>query len=405
MKRIYLEFVRGAAAVTVLIYHCIEMHPTTGAKHYYFSNWGTDAVIIFFILSGVVINMSQTNNPKSKKAFLANRLIRLYPQFIIGLVLGLLALSITKTHLPPAKAIIGNFFMLSTLKEHMGYITSCIQSNSPIWSLSFEMLFYVLFAFVIGRHQKTTIFIWLVVSLAVLPLYYFKTEPNVVGHIVAVLAFSSIWLIGYYIYEYRNYFYTDKYTALFSAGTLPIISRMHLSAHYYDPVKYLLFAAAAIPFFRYCLQTPPKGKKINLYYLVIPYLVIVYTVFNQPYITFTNFVLYASLPVGLMTTCFMIDIINLKRSFLKFISKAGKLLGKYSYSIYISHYPVLFICAFFFHSSIPYLIVSLPVIFTIAYYLESWLQPTVVNYFNKYKAADIVIPGEMAPQQLTQSTN
>jgi len=385
MKRIYLEFVRGTAAVIVLIYHCIELHPTNGPNHYYFSNWGTDAVIIFFILSGVVINMSQTLNPKFRRTFLINRLIRLYPQFIVGLVLGLSALYITKTAMPSIGAIMGNFLMLSTLKEHMGYIASCIESNSPIWSLSFEVFFYLLFVLAMGRYQKKAVLVWFLISLMVFPLYYFKVEHNVVGHIIAVLAFSSTWLIGYYVYEYRNYFYADKYTALFSAGALPLISRLHLSGHYYDPIKYLLFAVFAIPFFRYCLQIPPGGKKINLFYMVVPYLIIIYAVFMQPYITFLNFILYSALPVGFMLACFIIVIFKLKKPCLSFISKAGDLLGKYSYSLYISHYPVLFVCAVFFHNSAIYLLVSLPCIFLITFCLESFLQPMVVKYFGKLR--------------------
>jgi len=75
MKKLYLEFIRGAAAIVVLLYHFIELHPAgNGPKHYYLSNWGTDAVIIFFILSGIVINISQTNNPKTKIDFISNRL-------------------------------------------------------------------------------------------------------------------------------------------------------------------------------------------------------------------------------------------------------------------------------------------------------------------------------------------
>src|ERR1700712_2623409 len=112
MKKLYLEFLRGAAAIIVLLYHCIEMHPQgKGPKHFYFSNWGTDAVIIFFILSGIVINISQSRNPKSPSEFISNRLLRLYPQLITGLLLGLAVLYITYSAIPSLWTIAGNFLM------------------------------------------------------------------------------------------------------------------------------------------------------------------------------------------------------------------------------------------------------------------------------------------------------
>ena len=382
MKKLYLEFLRGAAAIVVLMYHFIELHPTgPGPKHHYLSNWGTDAVIIFFILSGVVINISQTNNPKTKKEFIANRLLRLYPQLIAGIAMGLIVLYATWAAIPSFGVILGNLLMISALKDYMNNIVPCIDSNSPIWSLSYEMFFYLIFALSIGRFKKKALITWFVLSLLLMPLYYTSLSTGVWGHIFGVIAFSSIWLVGYYVYEYRNYFYADKYAALFSLGALPMISRMHISTIYYDPIKYLLFAVFAIPFFRYCLQVPKAGKKINFYYMLLPYLAIVYIVFTQPYMTFTNWVLYGALPVGLMTLGFMIEALNLKVKTINFINNTGKSLGKYSYSIYVTHYPVLTLCAAFFHSLVLYALVSLPTIFLISFILQNYLQPAVVNLF------------------------
>ena len=384
MKKLFLEFIRGAAALVVLLYHFLEMHPTSqGAVRHYFSNWGTDAVIVFFILSGLVINISQSNNPKSKKQFLINRLIRIYPQLLAGIILGLLVLYVTGSTMPSVLTIIGNLLMISTLKSFMQYIVPCIASNNPIWSLSFEMFFYLVFALTIGRFQKTALVIWFIISLAVMPLYYSALSVGALGHVFAVIAFSSIWLVGYYVYEFRNYIYTDKYTALFSAGVLPLISHMHTSTIYYDPLKYLLFALFAIPVFRYCLQEPEAGKKIKWYYLLLPFLVIVYVVFQRPYITFKNWVLYSGLPIALMATCFGIELLHLKAKAVNFINATGQILGKYSYSIYISHYPVLFFCAVVFHNLWLYTLISLPCVIMMAYCFENYLQKTVVNYFRK----------------------
>jgi len=395
MKKLYLEFIRGAAAVTVLLYHFLELH-TLGShsKHFYLSNWGTDAVIVFFILSGIVINISQTHNPKPKGEFIANRLLRIYPLLIVGLLMGLFVLFATKAPMPSAGTITGNFFMVSALAGYMNNIVPCIETNSPLWSLSFEIVFYLLFAFSIGKHQKRILFSWFLISLAAMPFYYFGVGNDVFKHLIAVLSFSSIWLIGYYIYEYRHSFYADKYVAIFSAGALPLISRMHLSHIYYDPAKYLLFAIFAMPFFRYCLQVPAEGKKIRLYYLALPYVLLVYIVFTQPYITFLNFVLYSSLPIGLLVVCFMASILNLKDLIISKINTTGSVLGKYSYALYITHYPVLFFCASYFHSTIVYLVIGLSFVILITYSLETYLQPAVVVLFKKLKKTYLIPEGK-----------
>jgi len=391
MKKLYLEFIRGAAAITVLIYHFLELRTLSGhSKHFYFGNWGTDAVILFFILSGVVINISQTNNPKQKQQFIGNRLIRLYPQFTMGLLLGLLVLYITQSAIPSFGVIAGNFLMISAVKGYMVNIVPGIESNSPLWSLSYEIVFYLLFALAIGRYQKKAMGYWLILSIAAMPFYYLQIGPDVFKHFIAVLSFSSIWLVGYYVYQYRNYFYADKYAALFSAGVLPLISRMHISHIYYDPAKYLLFALFSIPFFRYCLQLPNAGKKINWYYMAAPYLFVVYAVFNQPYLTFTNFAVYSFLPIGLMAAGFLISVLNFKDRVIRFINTSGRLLGKYSFSVYVMHYPVLFFCAAFFHNTLLNLLVSLSCIALIAYSLENYLQPAVISYFKRLKVSQLV---------------
>jgi peptidoglycan/LPS O-acetylase OafA/YrhL len=342
-------------------------------------------VIIFFILSGIVINISQTNNPKPKLNFIANRLLRLYPQLVVGLLLGLAVLYVTDAVIPSAGAIAGNFFMISAVKDYMINIVPCLQSNSPLWSLSYEIIFYLLFAISIGKYQKKAVIYWFLLSLAIMPLYYLQIGPDVLKHFVAVLAFSSIWLAGYYIYEYRNYFYADKYAALFSVGALPLISRMHISSLYYDPAKYLLFAIFAIPFFRYCLQVPNSGKKVRLYYLVIPYLFIIYTVFSQPYLTLVSFMAYSLLPIVLMAVCFMLNAPGLKSRVTRSIEGTGKILGKYSYSIYVIHYPVLFLFSAVFYNAALVLLLSLMYIAVLAFVLENYLQPAVVSFFSKQK--------------------
>ncbi|MEP6613166.1 MAG: acyltransferase [Mucilaginibacter sp.] len=380
MKKIYLEFLRGISTVFILGWHIAFLAPT-GHPTRLTAYWGTDALIMFFMLSGLVINLTESRKPKSAWAFVKNRFIRIYPQFIVGMLLAFLALYITGRAFPSLKITIGNFFFVSTMKDYMGYIVPSIQSNLPVWSLSFEIGFYVLFAFTIGRNQKKAIFAWFIMSLIAIPLYFLHIQRDVLTHIIAVFAFSSVWLVGYYIYQYRDYFYAEKYTVLFSLGILPLISRMQFSANFYDPLKYFIFSLFCIPFFRYCLQLPPKGKKIKLSYVVIAHTVFVIIALTVRYMPLKNALVYSALAYVYISVGYLIDVFKITEKVKIFINKSGSFMGKYSYPLYITHYTVLFVFSILIHNVLVYVLVSLPVILLITYSLENWFQPNVTKYF------------------------
>lgn len=402
MKKIYLEFLRGVSTVFILGWHMAFLAPT-GHPTRLTAYWGTDALIMFFMLSGLVINLSESKKPKSTFAFIRNRFIRIYPQFVVGMLLAFLALYITNTSFPSLRAIVGNFFMVSTMKDYMGYVVPSIESNLPVWSLSFEVAFYLLFALTIGRYQKKAIFYWFILSLIAIPLYFLRLERDALTHIIAVFAFSSVWIVGYYIYQYRDYFYVEKYTVLFGLGILPLISRMQFSPNFYDPLKYFIFSIFAIPFFRYCLQLPPAGKKIKMIYLIIPHTILVIAALTIRYMPLKNAIVYSTFPYVYMGIGYLIDVLKIKARVITFINKSGSIMGKYSYPLYISHYTVLFVFSNLIHNVLLYVLVSLPIILVIAYSLENWVQPAVMSYFNKKKQADAVIKEPEIQMPLTQA--
>jgi peptidoglycan/LPS O-acetylase OafA/YrhL len=386
MKKIYLEFFRGVSSVFILFWHIIFLAPT-GRPTRFTAYWGTDALMMFFMLSGIVINLTESKKPRSSGEFLANRFIRIYPLFAAGVFLAFLALIVTHSQIPSPKVIAGNFLLVSTMKDYMGYIVPSIQSNLPVWSLSFECAFYVLFALTIGRNQKKALSCWFIMSLIALPLYYLKVDRTVETHVIAIFAFSSIWLLGYYTYQYRDYFYADKYAALFSLGIMPLISRMHFISNFYDPGKYLFLSLFAIPFFRYSLQLPPAGKKIKMSWLVIPHLLIVFAALNIRYMPLKDMIAYSTLPYVYIGVGYLLSTSKVKTHVISFISKTGAILGKYSYALYITHFTILFTFSKLFHTVWAFTLVSLPIIAFVAYGLENWLQPVVVKYFKRQKKA------------------
>ncbi len=396
MKKLYLEFFRGTAAVFILGWHMVFLAPT-GHPTKFAGYWGMDALMIFFMLSGIVINITESSKPKPAKIFLRNRFFRIYPIFLMGMLFAYAALWITRNPFPSAKVGAGNFLMLSTMSDYMGYIVPSIQSNLAVWTLSFEMGFYLLFALTIGKHQKKAVFCWFLIALLNIPLYFIKVEKDVWYHIIAVFAFSSIWLVGYYIYEFRRRFYAGRNAALFGLGVMPLISRMHFCDNFYDPFKYLLLSLFAVPFLWYCLQTKGNGFKIKLIYLVIPHTIIAVIALTVHYLPLKNALAYTPLPYVYMGIGYVIHKSRFRDKFISFVNRTGEVLGKHSYALYITHFPIVFTFSLLLHNMALYVLGILIVVPITTYLLENKFQPLVMRYVPRKKVVKVMEPAvEMA---------
>jgi peptidoglycan/LPS O-acetylase OafA/YrhL len=71
MKNNKLELIRGLASLMVFFCHSAINFETLHRNGTYnlLVNWGTESVIVFFILSGIVICISYDNNPKTANEF------------------------------------------------------------------------------------------------------------------------------------------------------------------------------------------------------------------------------------------------------------------------------------------------------------------------------------------------
>lgn len=384
MKKLYLEFVRGSAAVFVLFYHLIGTLPNAGdSKKFAFGALGPYSVVMFFILSGCVINISQTRKHRSQKSFLIDRIVRIFPQFILGLLIGLLVTYIVGWAMPSTRELLGNFLMVSSLQ---GFIVKSINANSVVWSLSFEMFFYVIFLLTIGRRQKQWLKVWLALSLIAVPLCCFRTHIGVVDHCVLALAFSALWLIGYYVYEYRDSFYADGFGAIISLGSLALLARIEIPWEPINqaPVKYFLFAIGAIPFFRFCLQTQPVGKKIPVWTMVAWFVGVSVAFFLQAKSGLREKLVWCALTPVLVLAYALVSKTAVKQRVVAFISGLGAILGKYSYSLYIGHLPFLVLYAWCFpHSPMAYITASLVTVVIVCYVMESLVQKGINTWVKK----------------------
>lgn len=116
-----LHSLRGFCAFYVVIFHAkfilwsggrqfLETHPRAAwsVLDYVafaldlFSSAGYEMVIFFFVLSGFFIRYAQHKKPRPAKDFYINRIVRIYPPFLVSLVLAAAALTLVATQIPQA---------------------------------------------------------------------------------------------------------------------------------------------------------------------------------------------------------------------------------------------------------------------------------------------------------------
>ncbi len=152
-KLIALEALRGATAFYVFIHHA-HLLPNQGIGRIFY--FGQEAVILFFLLSGFVICYSSSRQKVDWKIYLLNRAKRIYPIFLVALILAYCSQSLIEGRWLGLDGIqlMGNVFMLqdvSALKRGVWFDT--YYGNSPLWSLSYEWWFYLLFI-PLGLNEK-----------------------------------------------------------------------------------------------------------------------------------------------------------------------------------------------------------------------------------------------------------
>lgn len=169
-----LDLIRALAACAVMVGHLralffVDFRQLSQKSWplealYFFTGFGHQAVIVFFVLSGFLISStvirSHVLGKWSWRDYAVNRATRLYVVLIPGLLLGFLWdrtggwLFATKgiyahpiADLGPAVPLqnltsanfFGNFFFLQTI------LCDTFGSNGPLWSLANEFWYYVLF--------------------------------------------------------------------------------------------------------------------------------------------------------------------------------------------------------------------------------------------------------------------
>ncbi len=150
---LYLDLCRFIAAVVVVLTHLIDFNILAPQFSYLIPTNGRDAVIVFFVLSGLVIFYTANNAPITLSDYITDRAPRIYsvavPVLLLAVCVDLIGLQFNPQNYSGlyqyAKLYIYVPFHLAFLGE-IWTISEQPFTVPPYWSLGYEVWYYALFA-------------------------------------------------------------------------------------------------------------------------------------------------------------------------------------------------------------------------------------------------------------------
>jgi peptidoglycan/LPS O-acetylase OafA/YrhL len=182
-----LDGLRGIAALSVVTFHFMEWAYTDYSKN--FIGHGFLAVDFFFCLSGFVIGYAYDDRIAKMGVleFFKSRIIRLHPLVISGSVLGLLAFLFDPFGGHPELYSTGKIilaFFCSVLLIPLPVIAdrsfNLFSFNAPSWSLFWEYVANIVYAFVLYRIGRSYLLVLTILSAVVICFVCYRSG-NLMG--------------------------------------------------------------------------------------------------------------------------------------------------------------------------------------------------------------------------------
>lgn len=191
-QSLYLDALRLIAALEVAAFHLGRL-PGSGVPEGWWNAFGHEAVVIFFVLSGFVIRHAAGKNDPTLRLFAISRISRVWSVAIPALLLTWLFDSIGhRIDLAPYEGLVtdGSAALRVAIGAAMlneSWVSVQMLSNTPYWSIAYEVFYYALFAAIFylkGRWR------WLILVPALI------AGPK-------ILLLFPIWLMGWAAYSER----------------------------------------------------------------------------------------------------------------------------------------------------------------------------------------------------------
>ncbi len=191
---IILDSLRILAALTVFFFHFFYHWFNKLTVSGKIDRFAHAAVIVFFVLSGYLIAYTTTINNRGGVQYLQARFSRLYSVVLPALIITVICELIVGHYNP---AMLSSFtrglswpryIMSGLFLNEIWFFSAAPPMNAPLWSLSFECWYYIIFGLFFFR--KTGLLSYVLPIAACL-----IAGPK-------ILIMMPIWLIGYFAYRF-----------------------------------------------------------------------------------------------------------------------------------------------------------------------------------------------------------
>ncbi|MEC7760325.1 MAG: acyltransferase [Pseudomonadota bacterium] len=181
--------------------------------------FGQEAVVVFFFLSGFLIHANERDRVANDLGGYAARwFLRIYPALVIAMLVSVAVLAYNGTlaerfHWQDAACTLFALQDASALKP--GTICGPFLDNSPLWSLSYELLFYALYPLVLPFFLRAAGPAQHAIGLA--SLAFAVAYLAMPSHFLLLPAYFVIWWLGAAMAEA-----VDRGTARLTAIAVPL---------------------------------------------------------------------------------------------------------------------------------------------------------------------------------------
>ncbi|PRM91596.1 acyltransferase [Arcobacter cryaerophilus gv. occultus] len=251
-----LDSFRGIAAICVVIFH---MHIIGSITELNFFRGSSLFVEFFFVLSGFVLAHTYGFKDISFKRFIISRTFRLYPlhlfMFIMFFLLQIVQLIFVKYGMVFNKVPFEGHYAFKEIIPNLLFMQSWLPGflptswNQPAWSLSVEYYMYIIFFFTLFIKSNLKYIVWFLFSF--ISFYMIINSFGIMSEVIRGLSCFFAGALTYLIYRKINLKFEKINAKLFSIVEFLLIFLIIYIISYVEEYKaiYASFIFLVIVFF------------------------------------------------------------------------------------------------------------------------------------------------------------